>query len=534
MNDRKNDLKLDTLYPDMPPSFSHRIDDALNEVRSGRVRRRGRRHAVAVACACAAAFVVICGTALLLPALQQETRRGDSVICPLAPVEPADDKQLSEIETALLVQLQVAEGDRFVLTELSAVRQGREYVARAGYLLYHNGAVEPYAQERAEITLTETAEGLLVSRTQVLSHEALLPTPTPDPLQAEQPLPTPAGTPHDAPTSTPSQAIRDVEPTTTETDTVSFMARLRATQLLEEYYAALQTGQDAKAEVIAERNDDTALWYAGLELERALLDMGYAEPVEGDMLHDVRVADVASAAYGYVNAACEATTVFADGHSYTIRFSLTLDPQQDYRIVGIARQDETAMTAALEAGMVEYMAEGMTRAEASATALEVLCAQLRERVTVAWDGQAGELLWSGQRLRLPQRNRSGQAWQTAEGTMSGMALLESGKLPTLPLDVFVGLKADASSAIGGAVQPDRFVLWRDNGVALAKVCTGTPGTLAAQLADLPAGPYLVTFSFWPDLPAAETAETSPVQEETSSSQAVPVTSEVQFAFAVLP
>ena len=207
MNDRKNDLKLDTLYPDMPPSFSHRVDDALNEVRSGRVRRRGRRHAVAVACACAAAFVVICGTALLLPALQQETRRGDSVICPLAPVEPADDKQLSEIETALLVQLQVAEGDRFVLTELSAVRQGREYVARAGYLLYHNGAVEPYAQERAEIMLTETAEGLLVSRTQVLSHEALLPTPTPDPLQAEQPLPTPAGTPHDAPTSTPSYSL---------------------------------------------------------------------------------------------------------------------------------------------------------------------------------------------------------------------------------------------------------------------------------------------------------------------------------------
>lgn len=532
MKDRKNDLKLDTLYPDMPPSFSHRIDDALNEVRSGRVRCRSRRHAVVVACACAAAFVVICGTALLLPALQQETRRGDSVLCPLAPVEPADDTQLAEIETALLVQLQVAEGDRFVLTELSAVRQGREYVARAGYLLYRNGAVEPYAQERAEITLTETAEGLRVSRTQVLSHEALLPTPTPDPLQAEQPLPTPSWTLEDSPTPTPSQPVRDVEPVATEADTASFMARLRATQLLEEYYAALQTGQDVQAETVAERNDDTALWYAGLELELALQHMGYAEPVAGDMLHDVRVAAVQSAAYGYVDAACEATTVFADGHSQTIGFSLTLDPQQDYRVVGIARQAETAMTAALEAGTAAYMADGITRAEASDTALEVLCAQLREQVTVAWDGQAGELLWSGQRLRLPMRDDSGQAWQTAEGTMSGMALLESGSLPTLPLDVFVGLKADASNAVGGVVQPDSFVLWHDNGVALAKVCTGTPGALAEQLAGLPAGPYLVTFSFRLDAPAGA-AETSPAQGEASASQAVPVTSEVEFAIAVL-
>lgn len=535
MNDRKNDLKLDTLYPDMPPSFSHRIDDALNEVRSGRVRCRSRRHAVAVACACAAAFVVICGTALLLPALQQETRREDSVLCPLAPVEPADDAQLAEIETALLVQLQVADGDRFVLTELSAVRQGREYVARAGYLLYRNGAVEPYAQERAEITLTETAEGLRVSRTQVLSHEALLPTPTPDPLQAEQPLPTPSWTQEASPTPTPapSQPVHDAEPDATEADTASFMARLRATQLLEEYYAALQAGQAVQAEDVAERNDDTALWYAGLELELALQYMGYAEPVAGDMLHDVRVAAVESAAYGYVNAACEATTVFADGHAQTTEFSLTLDPQQDYRIVGIGWQAETAMAAALETGTAAYMADGMTRAEASDTALEVLCAQLREQVTVAWDGEAGELLWSGQRLRLPVRGDSGQAWQTAEGTASGMALLESGSLPTLPLEVFAGLGAETGRAIGGTVLPDRFVLWHDNGVALAKVCTGTPGALAEQLAGLPAGPYLVTFSFWPDLPAAETAETSPAPDGTSSSQAMPVTSEVEFAIAVL-
>lgn len=533
MNDRKNDLKLDTLYPDMPPSFSHRIDDALNEVRSGRVRCRSRRHAVAVACACAAAFVVICGTALLLPALQQETRRGDSVLCPLAPVEPADDAQLAEIETALLEQLQVADGDRFVLTELSALRQGREYVARAGYLLYHNGEAEPFAVETAEVTLMETAEGLHVSRTQVLSHEALLPTPTPDPLQAEQPLPTPSWTLEDSPTPTPLQPVRDAAPDATETDaTVSFMARLRATQLLEEYYAALLAGQAVQAEDVAERNDDTALWYAGLELELALQHMGYAEPVTGDMLHDVRVAAVESAAYGYVNAACEATTVFADGHAQTTEFSLTLDPQQDYRIVGIARQAETAMAATLEARTAAYMADGMTCAEASDTALEVLCAQLREQATVAWDGEAGELLWSGQRLRLPVRGDSGQAWQTAEGTMSGMALLESGSLPTLPLDVFVGLEAEAGRAIGGTVLPDSFVLWHDNGVALAKVCTGTPGALAEQLAGLPAGPYLVTFSFRLDAPAGA-AETSPAQGEASASQAVPVTSEVEFAIAVL-
>lgn len=65
MTERRTDRELNELFPEMPESFSKRIDLALDEVRSGRVRRSGRSRSVFIASACAAAFVLLCGAALL-------------------------------------------------------------------------------------------------------------------------------------------------------------------------------------------------------------------------------------------------------------------------------------------------------------------------------------------------------------------------------------------------------------------------------------------------------------------------------------
>ena len=77
---RKSDLHLDALYPEMPASFSQRIDEALFQARSSRTYGKRwssrNRRGVMAACACAAAFVAVCGAVLFLPSLraQREAR----------------------------------------------------------------------------------------------------------------------------------------------------------------------------------------------------------------------------------------------------------------------------------------------------------------------------------------------------------------------------------------------------------------------------------------------------------------------------
>ena len=57
---RKSDLHLDALYPEMPASFSQRIDEALFQARSSRTYGKRwssrNRRGVMAACACAAAW----------------------------------------------------------------------------------------------------------------------------------------------------------------------------------------------------------------------------------------------------------------------------------------------------------------------------------------------------------------------------------------------------------------------------------------------------------------------------------------------
>lgn len=516
MSDRRRDLDLDAIYPEMPSSFSKRVDGALDEVRGGHVRRRRGVRGVVVASACAAAFVAICGAALLIPALREERPAVDSVVCALTPTEAAPPEMLPHIEAALGAQLQFEAGVTFRLTELRAEHQGEKYLARIGYLLYRDGADTPFAAETAEVTLMQQADGFHVSQQQVLTHEDLTPEPepTPDPTQTpKSPEPTPEQ-------ETGAQA---------ETETVRKMALLRAESLVEAYYSSLQQGSGAATDALVEINENTALWFYELNLQLGMIEMGYCEPLSGDMLHNVRVDSVADGAYGYITAACNCTTVFADGSGTEETFVLTLDPQQDYLIVGIERGADNACYASLLHLVEEAMADGMTRADANAAAFDALYAQLQGKVMVAWDGQTGALLWQGERHILPATTADGQPWQTLQGELHSIALLKSGVLPVLSLDVLAMLEEQGHQALGGTVVEDGFRLWQFDGSLLTEVCSGTPTTLLKQLAQLPSGTYLVTFRFLPDQAAAEEVN---AQAELTDTSPNPITEMLQFAFAV--
>ncbi len=121
----ERDPELGGLFPPMPASFSARVDEALADVRAGRVRRRVRPGLVA-AYVCAASFAALFAAALLVPALRGAPQPEDGrAVCELCPETTAQVDVYAAIRAAVQTQLEFgAQASRYTVGRMEIRRKG--------------------------------------------------------------------------------------------------------------------------------------------------------------------------------------------------------------------------------------------------------------------------------------------------------------------------------------------------------------------------------------------------------------------------
>lgn len=503
----ERDPELGGLFPPMPASFSARVDEALADVRAGRVRRRVRPGLVA-AYVCAASFAALFAAALLVPALRGAPQPEDGrAVCELCPETTAQVDVYAAIRAAVQTQLEFgAQASRYTVGRMEIRRKGSGYAVQAEVRLYAGDAGEPYDVRMVEAAV-EQADGCF--RVTQQRDLGAWPTVTPEP-SPRTPAPTQdaAATPRQStPTPGDAQAADGVQPDGAQQDGMQQEDALMqldalAADALRRYDAA-RRGEAASGGLEAvHQTEDTALFLQEIELLEALAGRGARLP--GLIEPDERPAAVTrerteTAAYGYVRATYRYTRLESGARGRTEEtFTITFDPQA-MAIVGVEPGQAGPLRALLDALAGEQLAAGFTREEANAYAAEELAAQLAHGTTVVYAGGKAALL-------LPA---------AADEPACALTALPDGVPETAPdgcaaitREQFACLSA---LAVGGALPPDGFALYRvEADGRLTELLCGTAEALAARMAHEGAAEYLVAFRFLPDAAAADGAADGPV------------------------
>lgn len=543
MNDHKNDLDrditLDALYPQMPSSFSERIDSALLQARNGTSapekaprratgpfgRRRGR--SVMIACACAAAFVTVCGVALLIPALRERGTEADQVICAVKPVERASDEALLAIHDVLVKRLPEATSTASVeIASLSATHQGACYTAHVAYTLFDD-AGQIVAAETAEIVLREEPLGFSMVERRVITNNNT--TESPAELTAAPTL-----TPTPAPTITPpvEQMTTSVAWTETGASTLQSILENQGNKLCTYYWNALVSGYIADMSSIMETNEDTELWFYDLELQREMDQLGLNMHTSEYHLDKTVVESIETRADGYLYASYSVSTT-VNGLAVEERFELKLDPQTEHPIIiGFDRGDGVGCYASLKRLSDQTVLQGQSRADANTYAYSYLSDQLLDGVALLWDGAQAWFHWMGEPIALdtlPMDEINGQAPAVDVGISYDkiQALLNRGQINALPADALLQI---GEIVRNGVVVENSFHCLLLDAELLADACSGTAPEVLKALESLPSGTYVVYFTFQPGgVPAGALTEDESVAIAGSAPTQTPLAAQAEAA-----
>lgn len=435
---RDSDLQLDALYPEMPASFSQRIDDALLRVRSSRTygKRRNnwrRQRGVMAACACAAAFVAICAATLFLPSLHAK-REAQAAAKPDLPATTLT------VELALPTQTAPAAGST------------------------PEPEQPPEAQENAGTTaaIQERTPGV------------------------------------QAPTAAPTVRLERKEPVLQAADVTDDMVEYCAGRLLDWYCYALSNRSIPDTISLMDTNADTELWYYALELQieqmnRSATAAETLQPAKdgvrlelSEWLNDKTLLATVRMRYESPDATME-EQVFL-----TLQLTDT-----GLRIVGFDSAGGSAWYDALKAAAEEEMHNGVERAEANVLAYKALSERLHSNMLFQWrNGALYSLLSAGESgadAALPGKEASKEEMETGwrVSVQELEELLGNDTMPILPFAAFLNYGV---TILGDAVLPDSYIvyLYGDDSM-LAEACRGTLAQVSAAFDSLPHGTYIVTF-----------------------------------------
>lgn len=438
---RKSDLHLDALYPEMPASFSQRVDDALFQARSSRTygkRRNSRnRRGVMAACACAAAFVAVCGAALFLPSLRAKREMQ-------AAAKPDMPTTTLAVETAL-----------------------------PGFSI---SSVGPTPEPEQPSELKENAGSTFVVQERTPATQA--------------------------PTATPTAKPEPTKDLFHASDVTDSMVEKCAAQLLEWYFCALDNRSIPDTSTLMETNVDTELWYYALELQieqlnRAGADVGTLQPDSVDVLLERCEWLNDETLLATVRIRFEEAGVMVEQ-----RMFLTLQvTDTGVRIVGFDCEGGSAWHDALKAAVEEEMAKGVEQAEANGLAYNTLSMRLHSDMLFQWwNGAMYPLCSAGEHgagMALPQKPASEPqksmqtGWSRSDQKDATLSeLFGYGMMPLLPYVTFFEYGA---TGIGATVLPDSYVVYLYDDGLVAEACRGTLEQVRTAFESLPGGTYIVTF-----------------------------------------
>lgn len=466
------ETNLEGLFPSMPGSFANRVDDALNEVRGGRVRRRRIRPSVAAAYVCAASFAALFVAALIVPTLRDRARRDDHrVICAVQPSPAAAMDTFAAIRAAIEAQVR-CDGMAVSVVDLSVSCRERTYLVYASVsLLGEDGA--PCETRTLQIEMVgEDGAFRILELEPVETEPTLSPTPEPPPVTAT-PVPT-LGEP----------AVSDDAPPTQQAQTT---ARKRydtaAEQALRAYYdirMGVRSGGAASEFVVpALTTEQTMLWFHEMELWQTLYDGG-ALAQNAYVLTDCTGGEPVSVDYGYLRIDYTFRVEAACGCTMEETYALTFNPQSG-QIVGVESLQDNPCYALLRTYADAALADGMTREEAARHAYSTVTTRLlRDNgLTLLYadaDGGASPmLLAAGETVSLLPVDRLDGDGRIADELR---ASIDASRMGWIAPDQLSNLNP---FALGGTIVEDGFAVYRLDDGASEPACIGDLETVCAWL-----------------------------------------------------
>lgn len=466
------ETNLEGLFPSMPGSFANRVDDALNEVRGGRVRRRRIRPSVAAAYVCAASFAALFVAALIVPTLRDRARRDDHrVICAVQPSPVAAMDTFAAIRAAIEAQVR-CDGMAVSVVDLSVSCRERTYLVYASVsLLGEDGT--PCETRTLQIEMVgEDGAFRILELEPVETEPTLSPTPEPPPVTAT-PVPT-LGEP----------AVSDDAPPTQQAQTT---ARKRydtaAEQALRAYYdirMGVRSGGAASEFVVpALTTEQTMLWFHEMELWQTLYDGG-ALAQNAYVLTDCTGGEPVSVDYGYLRIDYTCRVEAACGCTMEETYALTFNPQSG-QIVGVEPLQDNPCYALLRTYADAALADGMTREEAARHAYSTVTTRLlRDNgLTLLYadaDGGASPmLLAAGETFSLLPVDRLDGDGRIADELR---ASIDTSRMGWIAPDQLSNLNP---FALGGTIVEDGFAVYRLDDGASEPACIGDFETVCAWL-----------------------------------------------------
>lgn len=466
------ETNLEGLFPSMPGSFANRVDDALNEVRGGRVRRRRIRPSVAAAYVCAASFAALFVAALIVPTLRDRARRDDHrVICAVQPSPVAAMDTFAAIRAAIEAQVR-CDGMAVSVVDLSVSCRERTYLVYASVsLLGEDGT--PCETRTLQIEMVgEDGAFRILELEPVETEPTLSPTPEPPPVTAT-PVPT-LGEP----------AVSDDAPPTQQAQTT---ARKRydtaAEQALRAYYdirMGVRSGGAASEFVVpALTTEQTMLWFHEMELWQTLYDGG-ALAQNAYVLTDCTGGEPVSVDYGYLRIDYTCRVEAACGCTMEETYALTFNPQSG-QIVGVEPLQDNPCYALLRTYADAALADGMTREEAARHAYSTVTTRLlRDNgLTLLYadaDGGASPmLLAAGEAFSLLPVDRLDGDGRIADELR---ASIDASRMGWIAPDQLSNLNP---FALGGTIVEDGFAVYRLDDGASEPACIGDLETVCAWL-----------------------------------------------------
>lgn len=466
------ETNLEGLFPSMPGSFANRVDDALNEVRGGRVRRRRIRPSVAAAYVCAASFAALFVAALIVPTLRDRARRDDHrVICAVQPSPVAAMDTFAAIRAAIEAQVR-CDGMAVSVVDLSVSCRERTYLVYASVsLLGEDGT--PCETRTLQIEMVgEDGAFRILELEPVETEPTLSPTPEPPPVTAT-PVPT-LGEP----------AVSDDAPPTQQAQTT---ARKRydtaAEQALRAYYdirMGVRSGGAASEFVVpALTTEQTMLWFHEMELWQTLYDGG-ALAQNAYVLTDCTGGEPVSVDYGYLRIDYTCRVEAACGCTMEETYALTFNPQSG-QIVGVEPLQDNPCYALLRTYADAALADGMTREEAARHAYSTVTTRLlRDNgLTLLYadaDGGASPmLLAAGEAFSLLPVDRLDGDGRIADELR---AAIDASRMGWIAPDQLSNLNP---FALGGTIVEDGFAVYRLDDGASEPACIGDLETVCAWL-----------------------------------------------------
>lgn len=514
------ETNLEGLFPSMPGSFANRVDDALNEVRGGRVRRRRIRPSVAAAYVCAASFAALFVAALIVPTLRDRARRDDHrVICAVQPSPAAAMDTFAAIRAAIEAQVR-CDGMAVSVVDLSVSCRERTYLVYASVsLLGEDGA--PCETRTLQIEMVgEDGAFRILELEPVETEPTLSPTPEPPPVTAT-PVPT-LGEP----------AVSDDAPPTQQAQTT---ARKRydtaAEQALRAYYdirMGVRSGGAASEFVVpALTTEQTMLWFHEMELWQTLYDGG-ALAQNAYVLTDCTGGEPVSVDYGYLRIDYTCRVEAACGCTMEETYALTFNPQSG-QIVGVEPLQDNPCYALLRTYADAALGDGMTREEAARHAYSTVTTRLlRDNgLTLLYadaDGGASPmLLAAGEAVSLLPVDRLDGDGRIADELR---ASIDTSRMGWIAPDQLSNLNP---FALGGTIVEDGFAVYRLDDGASEPACIGDLETVCAWLNNdgRNGNRYVVAIRLLPmDVCAMRpygSDEPHPTPEPTAMPEAIPVT-----------